>query len=169
VARYEVDPEASAVAVAARSTVHPVHITAQGLNGFLEGEFVGGRVDLAAPHHARLSLPVRQMRSGNRVQDMEMDRRMETGRYPTIDCEVDRLTDNGAGRYRAIGRLMVHGQTRAVEANVQITETGPGRVVVDVEHAFDMREFGISPPNLFILKVDPQVGVRVRIEATVTG
>jgi hypothetical protein len=170
VARYEVDPQASAVAIAARSTIHPVHIAAHGLNGYLEGELGrGGRVDLKVPHRARLSMPVSQMRSGNPVQDMEMDRRMETGRYPTIDCEVDRLVANGRGGYRASARVMVHGQTRAVEAEVLISTTGPGQVVIDVEHVFDMRDFGINPPSLLIVKVEPQVAVRVRIEAAARG
>ncbi len=165
--RYEVDSQASVVAVSASSTVHPVHITAHGLTGFLEGELdAAGRVDLANTHRARLSMPVGEMRSGNRIQDMEMERRLETSRYPTIDCEVDALRDNGRGGYLASARVTVHGLTRPVEADILLSSL-PDAVVVDVEQVFDMRDFGISPPRLLMLKVDPRVTVKVRIEARV--
>jgi polyisoprenoid-binding protein YceI len=165
-ARFEVDPQASAVAVAANSTVHAVHITAHGVTGVLEGELTqSGEVNLAQAHHAWLSLPVEALRSGNVVQDMEMDRRMDAAHHPTIDCEIDRLSRTGPGRYLAAGRLAVHGQTRAVEAEVSLSATAAGHVVIEVEHTFDMRDFGISPPRLLVLKMDPVVAVRVRIEA----
>ena len=164
--RFEVDPLASAVAVSASSTIHPVQIQAHGLTGALEGVVAGGgRVKLDAPHHAWLSIPVANLRSGNVVQDMEMDRRMDAARFPSIDCEVESLSDNGQGGYRATARLMVHGQTRAVEADVTISVISPREVVVEAEHVFDMREFGISPPRLLILKVDPMVRVKVRVQA----
>jgi polyisoprenoid-binding protein YceI len=154
------------VAVAATSTIHPVHISAHGLTGSLEGQLDGaGRVQLDKPHHAWLSIPVEELRSGNPLQDMEMDRRMDAARFPTIDCEVDRLTDNGTGGYRASARLMVHGQTRQVEAEITLRVTSQDHVVIEIEHMFDMRDFGISPPRLLVLKVDPVVRVGVRIEA----
>ena len=164
--RFEVDPRASAVALAASSTIHPVHITAHGLTGSLEGELDRhGRVRLDAPHHAWLSLPVAELRSGNVLQDIEMERRMETARFPTIDCEVVGLVDNGKGGYRASARLSVHGVSRQVEADINLVGKSPNHVVVEVEHIFNMRDFGISPPRLLVLKVEPAVRVRVRIEA----
>ena len=164
--QFAVDPLASAVAVAANSTIHPVHIQAHGVTGVLEGEFdEEGRVRLDRPHRARLSIPVEELRSGNVLQDMEMDRRMDAARFPTIDCEVDALTIGAGGGYRAAARVTVHGQTRPVEADLTLTAVGSAQVVIEVEHVFDMRDFGINPPRLLVLRVDPQVRVRVRIEA----
>jgi polyisoprenoid-binding protein YceI len=168
VAQYQVDPFASAVAVAANSTIHAVHIQAHGVTGTLEGELDReGRVRLDRPHHARLSIAVDELRSGNVLQDMEMDRRMDAARFPTIDCEVDALVAN-AGGYRASARLTVRGRTRPVQAEVILAAVAPGHVVVEAEHVFDMRDFGVSPPRLLVLRVDPQVRVRVRIEARTT-
>jgi hypothetical protein len=39
-------------------------------------------------------------------------------------------------------------------------------LTIDGEQVIDMRDFGIDPPRLIILTVDPEVTVRVHIAAT---
>ena len=38
-----------------------------------------------------------------------------------------------------------------------------GRLVLNGQHTFDMRDFGVNPPRIFTLRVEPQVRVSVRL------
>ena len=159
--RFDVITGSSTVATALRSNVHPVNAVSNGLGGYLEGELGrSGAPDLKQPHRAHLELPVRSLKSGNRIEDMEMERRMDVRRYPNIVADVQELKPLGAGKYRATAELNVRGNSKTVQANVSIAVTG-SRVVVETEHIFDMREFGIDPPRVLMLRMEPEVRVKV--------
>jgi polyisoprenoid-binding protein YceI len=165
VARFKVDPGQSVVSTEVRANLHGSEVVARGLRGFIEGELLpDGFPDLGAPHRARLKLPVTALKSGNRLQDIEMERRMDVRRHPAIDVAVKQVKRAARGRYRAKVDVSVKGATRAIEGDLSI-KSHPDRVEVDGEHVFDMRDFGISPPRLFLLKVEPEVRVRVHIVA----
>ena len=149
-----------------QSSMHPIHARASDLQGYIEGELgPDGRPDLDAPYAAQLRLPVRAMRSGNRLQDMEMQRRIEARRYPTIDVRVGHVQSlDGSGRYRASLEVTAHGQTVPVEEDL-VLQVEDGHLVVDGEHRFDMRDFGVDPPRFLALRVRPEVTVRAHIVA----
>lgn len=163
--RFKVVPASSEIATDIRSNVHPVHAVGRALSGFLEGDMnADGTPDLDQPHRAHLELPVLSLKSGNRLEDMEIERRMDVRRYPNLVADVRKLVPAGSGRYRASADLNVRGNTRAVQADVRVRVDG-ARLVVDAEHTFDMRDFGIDPPRVLMLKMEPAVRVRAHIEA----
>jgi polyisoprenoid-binding protein YceI len=159
-------PGSSSVETEVRSSVHPIHGRATALSGVLEGEFDrDGRPVLDQPHRAWVEIPVEAIRSGNRLTELEMQRRAEVGRYPTIRFEVSRAWPvNGSDRYRAAVSVTAHGRTQAFEEDFQLRRDR-GRLVLDGQHAFDMRDFGVNPPRILTLRVDPRVMVRVRLVA----
>lgn len=164
-ARFRVVSRDSPVTIDAVSTMHPVHATSTQLTGTIEVELDGsGAVDLASPHAAHLVLPVESLSSGHGVQDREMRRRLDTKRHPTITVDVAEATPADGGRLRASARVTVRGQTEALDGEVSLSVDGD-RLVVEGEKRVDMRTFGIDPPRLLILKVEPEVTVRVRITA----
>lgn len=164
-ARFNIDPGQSVVSTEVRANVHGGDIVARGLTGYIEGELAdNGQPNLDAPHSASLELPVDALKSGNRLQDGEMERRMDVRRYPTINVAVKDVKPGTGGRYRANVDVSVRGETRSIEGDLTIKGDG-GRVEVDGEHTFDMRDFGINPPRLLILRVEPEVRVRVHIVA----
>jgi hypothetical protein len=56
-------------------------------------------------------------------------------------------------------------RTRVIEGqgNVRVES---GRVTVEGERDLDFRQFGLEPPRLLMLKVEPLVSVHARIVAT---
>ena len=62
------------------------------------------------------------------------------------------------------GRLEFHGQSQEIEADIVATVSG-GRLTADWEQVVDVREFGVEPPRILLLRVYPDVRVTVHIEA----
>jgi polyisoprenoid-binding protein YceI len=104
------------------------------------------------------------------VEDGEMMRRVDARRYPTIRGVVTDVTESSPGRYRMLGDLTFHGVTRAVEGEVSLSQPdGDHTIVFEGEQTFDIREFGVQPPKILMLKVHPDVKVRVRVVAQQEG
>ncbi|MGH9301172.1 MAG: hypothetical protein ACRD0E_04740, partial [Acidimicrobiales bacterium] len=83
-ARYGIVPERSQVWIQARSSLHPIHSTTEGLEGHIDLELDGeGRVEAAPRPQARLSLLVSRLSSGNRLEDREMQKRIDANRFPS--------------------------------------------------------------------------------------
>jgi len=94
-----------------------------------------------------------------------MRRRFDARRYPVIRARVvEGEVLRGAGRYRAVAKLTLHGQTREVSADIRLTIQG-AVMLVDGRQVINVKDFGIDPPRLIILKVEPEVDVDVHIVA----
>jgi polyisoprenoid-binding protein YceI len=163
--RFTVDTERSSVAIEARSSVHPIRGETNGVEGTIEVTVDGDEVVLSPPPEARIELPVGRLSSGNRIYDNEMQRRIEARRFPTIVGELGTVTPGeGRGSFHVAGALHFHGQASQVEADVT-AEVGPRRLVADWEQVIDIRDFGVDPPRILLLRVYPEVTVTVHIEA----
>lgn len=157
----------STVGIEARSSLHDIHGEATGLGGELDVRLDGDALDLSAPTRLRLECPVAALRSGNPLNDRELQRRVDADRYPSIVGESREVTPgSGRGRYRVRGDLTFHGVTREVTGEITVTVPGADRLVVTGEQTFDIRDFGVSPPRILMLRVEPDVRVRIRVEAT---
>lgn len=164
--QFRVLPERSQVWIEARSSLHPIHGEGTGIQGEAELEANDGKIDLSAPLKAHIELAVERLRSGNALQDMEMRRRIEAQKYPTITGELVKPTALGqANRYRLQGDLSFHGITRRLEADVMATLDGQGALSVEGEYILDVRGFGVTPPRILGLQVYPEVKVRFRVVA----
>jgi polyisoprenoid-binding protein YceI len=163
---YRIAPERSQVWIEARSSLHPIHGEGRGLEGSIEAEMIDGRLDLNGVPKIRLELPVESLKSGKSMEDAEMMRRIDARRYPTIRGEVVEIKESRGGRYQVRGDLTFHGITKTVEGEVSISvPDGDGTIVFEGEQTFDIRDFGVQPPKILMLKVHPDVKVRVRVVA----
>jgi hypothetical protein len=169
VLRFRIVPDRSHVWIEAHSSLHPMASRADGLAGFVDLEVsddgrLAARSDCDGPA-GRLSLPVERLRSGNRFEDRELHRRIDAHRYPTIDGELDSLEpDREDRRYRVRGDVVFHGVRRTYESDMTAEVDG------DIVHlaggaTFDVRDFGVEPPRVLVLRVEPHVAVRVHIVA----
>lgn len=148
-----------------RSSIHPIHAKSSELTGVIEGEFdEWGHPRLDAPHRGRVRVTVESIRSGSRLNDMEMQRRAEAGRFPTITFEIGRVMSAGDGQYRGAITVTAHGRTRTVTNDFAMRLDGR-RLTAIGQHTFDMRDFGMQPPRIFSLRVSPEVRVKVRLVA----
>ena len=159
---YRIDPDASDVLIHARSTVHPIEGRATAIGGTLDVDIADGQV--TALRSARIEVPVRSLRSGNPLEDAELQRRVEARLFPTIAGEVHSATALGDGRFHVEGQLTFHGVTEVVAGEVRITADGD-RVRVEGEQVFDVRRFGIKPPRILLLRVEPDVRVEIAVAA----
>ena len=163
---FRIVPDRSRVWLEARSSVHPICGEAEGLSGTVEVEFDGAGLDLSTPPAIMLELPVERLKSGNRVEDAEMMRRIDARRYPTIRGVVRDMKPQGEdGRYLVTGELTFHGVTQTVEGEVTISRPDDRTVIIEGQREFDIRDFNVDPPKILILKVHPEVQVRIRVEA----
>ncbi|HYW25217.1 MAG TPA: YceI family protein [Terriglobales bacterium] len=162
--RFIVVPGSSSIDTEVESSIHPIHGRATDLSGVVEGEFDGeGRLRFDQPHGGWVEVPVEAIRSGNRLTELEMQRRAEAGRFPMIRFEVNRAwAVNGTDRYRAAVSVTAHGRTQAFEEDFHYRRDG-ARLVLNGQHTFDMRDFGVNPPRIFTLRVEPRVRVSVRL------
>ena len=164
--KYRIRPDSSQVWIEARSSLHPIHGEGKGLEGVVEAAVTDGRLDLGGDTLIRLELPVDQLTSGKAVEDAELLRRVDARKFPTIRGVTTEIKEIDAGRYRVRGDLTFHGVTRPVEGEVSVEmPDGDGTIVLEGEQTFDIREFGVQPPKILMLKVHPDVKVRVRVVA----
>jgi polyisoprenoid-binding protein YceI len=165
VARFRIVAEESRVWVDTSTNLHPIHGEADGLRGEIEAALGAGGLDLSVPPRARIEFEIERLRSGNPLYDSELRRRLDVRRYPTIVGEVTEVrAGDSPGRYRVAGELTFHGVTCPVEGEVDL-RAEDRTIEIEGERAFDVRDFGVTPPRLLMLKVEPEVRVRVRIVA----
>jgi hypothetical protein len=162
--RFTVDPDSSTVAIEARSSVHPIRGETNGIEGTVEVSVDGDEIVLKPMPTARIELPVDRLSSGNKLYDTEMHRRIDSRRFPTIIGELSRVGPGADGGFRAAGTLHFHGRTQEVEADI-VAELSDGRLIADWHQVVDIRDFGVDPPRILLLRVYPDVGVTVHIEA----
>lgn len=165
-ARYTIDPEASQVWIAGTSSVHPIHATAAGLEGWIELDCDGGVLAAEPGFDGTVRIEVAALKSGNRLVDGETRRRIDAKRYPEISGVVTGADRESDDRLAVRGDLSFRGETRAVEGELTVAVAGDcNRVVVEGSQTFDVREWGLEPPKLALLKVHPDIDVRIHVEA----
>jgi polyisoprenoid-binding protein YceI len=162
--QFRIIPDRSRVWLEATSSVHPIHGEATGLEGWIEADVTDGRVDFGNTPKIQVELPVDRLKSGNALEDAELQRRIDAKRFPTIRGEVREVKESAGGQYRVRGDLTFHGVTRPVEGEVSVKTDGDS-LVIEGEQTFDIRDFGVDPPKILMLKVHPDVKVRVRAVA----
>jgi polyisoprenoid-binding protein YceI len=163
--RYSLDPIRSCVWVDARSSLLPIATQTRGLEGWVEvAARPDGSVDLEVAVQGRLEISVDRFSSGNQLYDRELKRRIDARRYPLIIGQITSVGATGhAGRYRVAGDLSFHGQTRLFEHDMTIEVRDNSTVELKGDRVFDIREFGMKPPSMLMLKVYPEVAVRVEL------
>jgi hypothetical protein len=162
--RFSLDPIRSCVWVDARSSLLPIATQTRGLRGWVEVAVLpDGTVDLEVPVQGRLEISVDRFSSGNQLYDRELRRRIDARRHPLIIGQITGVRPSeAAGRYRVAGDLSFHGETRVFEHEMTIAVHGEA-IELKGDRVFDIREFGMKPPSMLMLKVYPEVAVRVEL------
>ena len=164
--RYRIVPTRSRVWIEARSNVHPIRTEATGLEGWLDLDIGAGTINVDQPLSGHLEFPVDNLKSGNALEDRELQRRIDVRRYPAImgDLKSMKQTDE-ASRYMVGGDLTFRGTSRSYEDEMTIELRDDRTLEMSGESIFDIRDFGMDPPRILMLKVQPEVTVRVEIIA----
>jgi polyisoprenoid-binding protein YceI len=109
---------------------------------------------------------MRGLNSGNHFYDAELLRRIDARRFPTATVQLRECTTSGPGsRYRLAGELTFHGVTRAAEGSVTVEVKSDRRLIITGEQVFDIRDFAVPSPTVLMLRIYPDVRVRLHAEA----
>lgn len=166
--RYTFDPEQSRLWVDARSNLHPINSETRGLKGWVEAAWTAdGALDLTAGVRGELQLATDHLSSGNPLYDRELRRRIDARRYPLIEGTIVQVTPGaGAAIYLVEGDLSFHGSTRRFAHEMTITRPDERSITLGGGSVFDIRQFGLKPPSMLMLKVYPEISVRVTLHGT---
>jgi polyisoprenoid-binding protein YceI len=169
--RFRIVPDRSWVWIDARSSVHPIRSSTDGLEGSIELDLdENGRVESDSRPAGHLSLAVRRLSSGSRLEDREMQKRIDAGRYPTINGVLQQMEATGSdGSYRVSGDVTFRGVTRRCENQMTLAPVDGSTIKLTGQSRFDVRDFGMEPPRILMLRVEPEVDVRVEIVAEREG
>jgi polyisoprenoid-binding protein YceI len=166
-ARYTFDPVRSCIWVSGRSSLHPINTETRGISGwFAAAARDDGSLDLDAPVSGQLELSVDRLTSGNALYDRELKRRMDARRYPTILGEITKVEAGDVpASYIVTGDVTFHGKIRSFTHEMSI-EIDDGAVLLSGDDVFDIREFGMKPPSMLMVRVYPEIAVRVELHGT---
>jgi hypothetical protein len=165
--RFTLDSDRSCIWVSGRSSLHPINSETRGITGWFEASVADdGALDLGGPVAGQLELAVDRLTSGNRLYDRELQRRINGARYPTIVGRLTGITADGLPpSYRVTGEVTFHGRTLTFEHEMRIEVRGT-EMRLSGEDTFDIRSFGMTPPSMLMVRVYPEVRVRVELIGT---
>ena len=163
-ARYTFDSVRSCVWVSGRSRLHPINTETRGITGWFEtATHDDGSLNLDLPVAGELELAVERLTSGNQLYDHELRRRIDARRFPTIAGRVSAIAAGGPHpHYVVTGDISFHGKTRTFEHDMHIEVHEEG-VSLTGDYVFDIREFGMKPPSMLMIRVYPEISVRVEL------
>ena len=159
--RYRIVPEKSLIWAEAKSSLHPIRAESNAIVGHLDAEVAAGRLDPGTTPGGHVEFEVESMKSGNRLFDMEVERRLDARKFPLVKGDVREVATVGAesGRYQVQGDIAFHGVTKRVAGQVTLKPLGTASLQIEGSVALDMRDFDITPPNY----VDPLFKVSIRV------
>ncbi len=164
--RFRLSPDRSVVLIEVRSTVGPISFGAIGVTGHVDAAVADGTVQTEMQPSSHVEIAVDGLRSGNRLYDAELLRRIDAHRFPTASLDLSECMAIGAdGRYRLAGELTFHGVTRPAHGTVNVEVVSRTRLVVTGEQVFDIRDFDVPSPTVLMLRIYPDVRVHLHVEA----
>lgn len=164
--RFRLVPDRCAVLIEVRSTVGPISFGTVDISGTLEAAVTDGVLRTDIRPSGSLTIDMRGLNSGNKLYDAELLRRIDARRFPTSVVELKECAPSGIGsRYRLAGELTFHGVTRPAEGTVCVEATSDRRIVITGEQVFDIRDFAVPSPTVLMLRIYPDVRVRLHAEA----
>jgi polyisoprenoid-binding protein YceI len=163
--RYTLDSVRSCVWVSGRSSLHPFTTETRGITGWFEAATrPDGSLDLDQGVSGELELAVDRLTSGNQLYDRELRRRIDARRYPTIAGRLTQIAPAGTHpEYVVTGEVSFHGKARTFEHGMRIQVNDDG-IALTGDDVFDIREFGMKPPSMLMVRVYPEISVRVELQ-----
>lgn len=154
--------------VSGTSTVQPFKCAAQAVDARVTGLPEGAPLTLASiatGAGGSVRLEVSALDCANGTMNDHMRNALQAKAHPQIRFEVKSYqlgpTQGGRAKLSLEGSLTIAGATRPARLDATATELPGGKLGVTGEYAFNMKDFGVKPPELFFgaMKVDPKVVV----------
>ncbi len=121
-------------------------------------------VSLASGLAGEVHVAVDRLASGNALIDRETRHRIDAVRYPEIVGTVTTAEPIDSKRLAVEGDIAFRGEVRSVSGELAVRFDGT-QLIVEGTQTFDVREWGLRPPRIGLLRVHPEVRVRIRLAA----
>jgi hypothetical protein len=167
--RWRIVPEQSHVWIDGASTLHPIRAVAAGLSGSLilsvdesgpvPGTELAGHIEIA----------VDRLASGNSLVDRETRRRIDAARHPAITGTIDHGTVVDTDTLVVEGTIAFRGERVTVEGELDVRDATSERLVLVGVAIFDVRWWGLDPPRLGPLSVNPEIEVTIEVRLVPAG
>jgi polyisoprenoid-binding protein YceI len=165
--RLVVVPAESQLTAEAHSSLHGFTYRAP-LSGEILATVADGRFDLSEGVTARLEIDLELLKGDGPGLDGEMARRLDIRRYPVATAVIDSVVAVAGDVFSLAGTLTLHGRTRPLAGEATVTFDG-GRMHATGSVVIDVRDFGIKPPSLLVVRVDPHATIRIDLVAATAG
>jgi hypothetical protein len=107
--------------------------------------------------------PAHQVVDVGHLYDGELRRRINARRHRTIGARLVGVAPSIAHRtYRVTGDVTFHGRVLTFEHDMAI-RFDRDDVILSGEDVFDIRQFGMEPPSMLMIRVYPEISVRLEL------
>lgn len=162
--RFEPINGRSELALEGNSSMHPLHASTDEITGYFEATLdEDGRIDLSEPVSGQVEVPVESMNSENALIDRELRSRLDTRRFPKATAKLLDVHQGEMGHYRASGEITFHGVTLRLEDEFVFQQQDERTIELRGEITIDVRNFKVNPPKLLMLKIFPEVKVKLHL------
>jgi hypothetical protein len=94
---------------------------------------------------------------------------IDSKRFPRVAADLRELRPTtDPDRYAASGDVTLAGRSRRYNGAVTLWRSGD-RITIEGELEIDIRDFGLKPPALLLVKVNPAVKLRLHLLAMRSG
>ncbi len=164
--RYSVSRAESVLSFQAKSTLHEVSGKNTMLDGFIEaGLNDEGRLIFDPLPTMHLDFLVEQLRSGNSMLDQQMWKLIDSKRFPRITADLRTLVPTDSPfQFSGSGDITLAGRIKRYGGEISFSVRGTD-LVFEGDLDVDIRDFGLTPPNLLFIRVDPVVKVHLHLVA----
>ena len=132
-------------------------------SGLLEADVEGGEFVAGSAINGELTIAVVELRSGNPLIDRETRRRLQAKRYPTIRGELASVVAVDGPTATVKGTVTFLGRHRELEGDIKIISASETTVRLAGSSEIDVQNWGLEPPTLMVLRMDPVVTVSVDV------
>lgn len=151
------------------STANSVIFKAIGPAGF---SFEGKTEELSlseTPTDYIITVPLASLKTGISLRDKHMkEKYLEVPKFPKAEFIVSKtalqLQPGNAQKIEVQGIMKVHGQTKSIPANIQLTPKDTG-FIVESKLRININDYGIKVPNYLGVTVKPDIDINVRFIA----
>jgi polyisoprenoid-binding protein YceI len=156
----------SVVELSADSSVHPIHGDIRNLRGEATVDVADGKL-VPAGASAWIEADTEELQTGKKLEDIALRKQIEVKKYPTVRYEV-RSVDGGPDTFKVTGAFTFHGVTQEFVEEVKASIDG-GKLQVEAEHQFDIRDFGVQPFKILTMRIHPEVNLKVHLVGAEAG
>ncbi|NNC93773.1 MAG: YceI family protein [Acidimicrobiia bacterium] len=158
--RYRLSPERSTVTIVGETSLHPITVNVTP-DGWLEAEVRDGAFLAGSDLRGEVEIAVIEFRSGNPLVDRETRRRLNAKRYPTIKGALREVMALDRERATVKGVVTFLGQDVELEGDLSIVDSAEASINLVGDGQMDVQWWGLEPPTLMVLKMDPVVSLSV--------